>query len=423
MEEQHKLPTDPYKGVRDFYPDDMAVQKYLFETMRKTVESFGYVEYGASILEPSELYRSKTSDEIVNEQTYTFTDRGERSVTLRPEMTPTLARMISAKRRDLGFPIRWYSIPNVFRYERPQRGRLREHWQLNVDIFGVPTLHADAEIIEIAHTILTRFGLSQDAFVIKINDREAFDTFLAEQGLSPEEVVIARSLIDKKSKVSDFDGLMMEKLGKKISLDMPKSNRIVELERMLAERGIHNVVFTPELVRGFTYYTGVVFEVFDTHPENNRSLFGGGRYDNLTALFDNERIPAVGFGMGDVTIRDTLSIRDMLKKAGGSADVAILTMDDSDISLVHEIANELRDAKLHVEVDYTDRKISDKIAKAGKRGTKIIMCIGDNEKKSNLLSCSILSQSAGYENFLENVDRNTLILEITKKITNEKNNI
>src|SRR5689334_21983158 len=132
-----KLSTEPYKGVRDFYPEDMAIQNYIFSVMRKTVESFGYSEYGASVLEPSELYRAKSGEEIVNEQTYTFKDKGERDVSLRPEMTPTVARMIAGKLKSFSFPLRWYSIQNLFRYEKPQRGRVREHWQLNADIFGV----------------------------------------------------------------------------------------------------------------------------------------------------------------------------------------------------------------------------------------------------------------------------------------------
>ena len=144
-----KLSTDPYKGVRDFYPDDMAIQKKIFDIWRKNVEKYGYEEYNASILEPAELYKAKTGEEIVNKQTYTFIDRGEREVTLRPEMTPTVARMVAGKKRELAFPLRWYSIPNLFRYEQPQRGRLREHWQLNVDIFGVENIQAEGQINEI----------------------------------------------------------------------------------------------------------------------------------------------------------------------------------------------------------------------------------------------------------------------------------
>src|SRR3989344_4961550 len=158
MARRDKLSTEPYKGVRDFYPEDQFIQRYMFEHMARICELFGYEEYDASVLEPAELYRGKTSEEIVNEQTYTFTDRGLREVTLRPEMTPTFARMVAGRLRDMSLPVRWYSIPNLFRYERPQRGRIREHWQLNADIVGVPGIEADAEIIELAHAIMRALG-------------------------------------------------------------------------------------------------------------------------------------------------------------------------------------------------------------------------------------------------------------------------
>ena len=159
-----KLDTGPYKGVRDFYPEDMAIQNYIFKTWREVVEKVGYQEYGASILESAELYKNKTSEEIVNEQMFTFTDRGGREVALRPEMTPTLARMVAARRKSLKYPLRWYSIPNVFRYERPQRGRRREHWQLNCDLVGIAEIEAEVEIISLAHAIMKTFWAKNKDF-------------------------------------------------------------------------------------------------------------------------------------------------------------------------------------------------------------------------------------------------------------------
>src|SRR3989344_2239244 len=167
-----ELSTDPYKGVRDFYPPEWAQMQAVFEVLRSTLKRYGYEEYNASPLERAELYESKGNEEIVNEQTYTFLDRGERRVTLRPEMTPTLARMVAAKRRELVYPLRWFSLPNVFRYERPQKGRLREHYQLNVDLLGVKDAKADGEIIVIAHALLSAFGATNDDFIIRINSRK-----------------------------------------------------------------------------------------------------------------------------------------------------------------------------------------------------------------------------------------------------------
>ncbi|OHA88798.1 MAG: hypothetical protein A3C70_01350 [Candidatus Zambryskibacteria bacterium RIFCSPHIGHO2_02_FULL_43_14] len=243
-----KLGTDPYKGVRDFYPEDMAIQNYIFDIWRKTVESKGYVEYGASPLEPTEIYTEKSGAEIINEQTFTFTDRGDRSVTLRPEMTPTLARMVAARRRNLKFPLRWFSIPNLFRYERPQHGRKREHWQLNCDLLGVAGIEADKEVVSLAYTIMKEFGAKDEDFEIRINN----------------------------SNIDSFKEI------------------------------VPNIISDPTLARGQTYYTGIVFEIFDTNKENGRAIAGGGRYDNLLEMFEVDPIPAVGFGMGDVTLRDFL---------------------------------------------------------------------------------------------------------------------
>lgn len=243
-----KLDTGSYKGVRDLYPEDMAIQNHIFGVWRKVSESFGYVEYGASILEPTEIYSEKSGAEIVNEQTFTFTDRGDRSVTLRPEMTPTLARMVAARRKSLKFPLRWYSIPNLFRYERPQRGRKREHWQLNCDLLGVEGIKGDKEILSLACSIMKGFGARNEDFEVRINN----------------------------ANIDDF-----KEIGP-------------------------NFVSDPSLARGQTYYTGMVFEIFDANKENARAIAGGGRFDNLLEMFDVDSIPAVGFGMGDITLRDFL---------------------------------------------------------------------------------------------------------------------
>jgi histidyl-tRNA synthetase len=172
------LSTQPYKGARDFYPDDKRMQKYMFGKMREISERFGYEEYDAPILEPTELFASKTSQEIIDEQTYTFTDRGGRSVTIRTEMTPTVSRMVAGRRQELAYPVRWYSIPNFWRYERPQRGRLREFWQLNVDIFGFEGLEAEHETILLADQIMKAFGATEKMYSIKINSRQLIDFFL-----------------------------------------------------------------------------------------------------------------------------------------------------------------------------------------------------------------------------------------------------
>ncbi|HYV33618.1 MAG TPA: ATP phosphoribosyltransferase regulatory subunit, partial [Candidatus Limnocylindria bacterium] len=271
-----KLSLEPYKGTRDFYPQDQFVQNYIFGVWKKVVESYGYLEYNASILEETELYRAKSGEEIVGEQTYSFKDRGDREVTIRPEMTPTVARMVAQKRRELTFPLRWYSIPNLFRYERPQRGRLREHWQLNVDMFGVDSVEADVEIISLAYDIMMSFGAKPEQFIIRLNNRRALSKMLEKMGLNEEKQRAFRTLLDKKNKIKDFDEQAIALLGKPFNISAMQDEEIGNLINLLAKRGITNAQYDPYLVRGFDYYTGTVFELYDTNPENPRALFGGG---------------------------------------------------------------------------------------------------------------------------------------------------
>jgi histidyl-tRNA synthetase len=354
---RNKLSTEPYKGVRDFYPADQAVQDYIFSKMRKTVESFGYVEYGASVLEPTELYEAKSGEELINEQTYSFKDRGERNVTLRPEMTPTVARMIAGKRRELSLPLRWYSIPNAFRYERPQRGRVREHWQLNADLFGAEGIEADAEIITLAYSMLKKLDekITDSDFEIKINFAGVLARYLTEKfELNDEKVNPLVKVIDRYGKISDedFEKRARDIIGDKTLelLDILKKNDINEfddyeeikyLEELKNKLDI-TVTIDPFLTRGFDYYTGIVFEVYDTNPENNRSVFGGGRYDNILEIFDAEKVPAIGFGMGDVPVKNFLEVRGLIPEYVSTTDLMLCTLSKDNIPFAQGLANKLR---------------------------------------------------------------------------------
>ncbi|HEX9608927.1 MAG TPA: histidine--tRNA ligase [Candidatus Paceibacterota bacterium] len=380
-----KLSTEPYKGVRDFYPRDMFVQNYLFDTMREVAERYGYQEYSASILEPTELYEAKSSEEIVSEQTYTFLDRGDRSVTLRPEMTPSVARMVAAKRRELGFPLRLYSIPNVFRYERPQRGRLREHWQLNCDIFGISEFEADTEIILLASEIMKAFGAKENDFEIRIGSRntlEVLDMKLIKRGISEMDRKQIRSLLDKKGKMPEDERQKeIERLaGGKI--EPQESDDSKEIRRILSDLGIANVTFDFNVVRGFEYYTGMIFEVFDTSPDNNRSLFGGGRYDNLLDIFGAEPVPAVGFGMGDVTMRDFLETHKLLPPYVPSTDLYMAVLGNEHVGAAHAFSEKLRAQGLNVAIDYSARKVADQIKAADKLGIRFVTFVGSDEVAS-----------------------------------------
>ncbi|OHA26926.1 MAG: histidine--tRNA ligase [Candidatus Taylorbacteria bacterium RIFCSPHIGHO2_02_FULL_46_13] len=385
MSDKKNIPsTESYKGVRDFYPKDMFVQNYIFSVMRTVAERYGYVEYGASILEPAELYRSKTSEEIVSEQTYTFTDRGEREVTLRPEMTPTLARMIAAKRRELAFPLRWYSIPNVFRYERPQRGRLREHWQLNADIFGVASIESEVEIISLAYHVMKKFGAKDEDFEIRINSRKLAQAYLEEKLFDRAHYPTAARLVDRKEKMTpkEFEEEWQKISSHSFDMNIAPNELVNDVIKGLATRDIKNVTFYPTLMRGFDYYIDVVFEVFDTNPKNNRSLFGGGRYDNLLEIFGEDSIPAVGFGMGDVTIRDFLETRGLLPEYRPSTDVYLIPISASDLPAAQKIAYTLRTSGINVAVDLTDKKVGDKIKLADKQSIHFALFVGEAEVKN-----------------------------------------
>jgi histidyl-tRNA synthetase len=402
----NKLSTENYKGVRDFYPEDQFIQNYIFDKMRKTAESFGYLEYSASILEPSELYKQKSGEEIVNEQTYTFKDRADREVTLRPEMTPTIARMIAAKEKELSFPLRWYSIPNLFRYEKPQRGRLREHFQLNVDMFGVESLEAEVEVITLAYKLMKNLGGKDDDFVIKLNNRKISNDLFNKFNLDDDSRYKLSKLLDKKSKLSkedfqkalsevipsnwqEFDTLLDSNENLLQSLGSENLNvlKLVSLIEKLLERGVKNVVFDPTIMRGFDYYTETVFEVFDTNEENNRSLFGGGRYDDLLSLFGGDKVSAFGFGAGDVVARDLLETYGKILKTDemSPSDIYICLMNKEVAQYGQELAQDLRAKNIRVSIDYSFRKIGDQIKNADKMNIPDIICIGEEEVKTGKL--------------------------------------
>ncbi len=402
-ENTNKLNTDPYKGVRDFYPEDQSIQNYIFNVWKKTCESFGYQEYNASPLEPSELYKAKSGEEIVNEQTYSFVDRGGREVTLRPEMTPTVARMIAGRKRELSLPVRWYSIPNMFRYERPQRGRLREHYQLNCDIFGLDNIHADIEIIRLAYQIMINFGAKEKDFEVRLSNRKLLNKTLSEMGLTSEQSHDFQKLLDRKKKIDNFDEEAERIVGRKIEWKLEPDEEMQNLMKELQNSGISNVKFDDTIVRGFDYYTGTVFEIYDTNPENSRALFGGGRYDDLLSLFGSDKVSAIGFGMGDVTARDFLETRGILPKYESSTKVYIGTFGEEFANEADELAQILRDKNINVAVNYSDKKIGDQIKKADKEKINFFIAIGEEEAKTKTYRVKNLFTDSEKEVPLEDV--------------------
>lgn len=421
------LSTKPYKGTRDFYPEDMRLHNWMFSVMRQACESYGYEEYDAPVLEPLDLYLSKTSEEVVNEQSYSFTDRGDRKVIMRPEMTPSVSRMVAGRRQELGYPLRLYSIANFFRYERPQKGRLREFWQLNADIFGVKGIEADIEIIMLADSIMKAFGANISMYRIEISSRKLLDELAQKTGIKYKDRFVR--LVDSKNKIpnSDFLEQLIQLVPNKDSADLVNyvlnlkslegvrsglnfnsidklKDVILTLDKQLIKGPKTNIVFNPATARGFDYYNDIVFEVFDNNPENNRSMFGGGRYDGLVANFGVEPVPTVGFGMGDVTLANFLESNGLVPDLKPTTNASILLIGD-----VYEqglsIAEELRKAGINASLDYEDRKVDKKIKSADKLKIPYVLFVGDDEINSGVFTLKNLASGDEVKDSLANLTK------------------
>ncbi|QQS64799.1 histidine--tRNA ligase [Candidatus Saccharibacteria bacterium] len=406
------LSTQPYKGTRDFYPEDMRLQKHIFDVWRQICERFGYEEYTAPVLESAEIFEAKSGQEIVNEEMYTLVDKGDRRLALRPEMTPSVSRMVAGRRQELAYPLRWYSIPDLWRYDRPQRGRLRQHWQLNVDIFGVEGAQAEHEIILLADQIMREFGAKRNMYEIRLNNRQFVDFLLKDHlGLSDTEAHSIAKLIDKMYKLPDgeFEVLaeaslapshresgVLDKLQsilkvKDIELlpEELKTHRslrqIATVLSMLAKAGVSNARFDITLMRGFDYYTGVVFEVFDLHPDNNRAMFGGGRYDGLVGMFGVDPVPTVGFGQGDVGMQLFLESHDLLPKLNSETELYAVVFEGY-YEKAQKLIHELREMGLNVAVDASGRKLDKCIRSAEKKSIRFVAFLGENELAEDQLT-------------------------------------
>ncbi len=423
------LSTQPIKGARDFYPEDMRGRQYIFNVWTEVCELFGYEAYDAPVLESTDLYLEKGSQEIINEQTYTFNDRGDRSLTIRTEMTPSVSRMVAARRQELAYPLRLYSIPQCWRYERMQRGRGREFFQLNVDLFGDGSLNAEVEMIEIADTILKKFGAKRSMYQIKLNSRKLVDSFLTSTlGLDKTQAETIRRLIDRMHKMATpaftaqiesvltptqreqglLDSLLKFLTAKSLD-DLPEIKDAVLLEQPIRELmnqlddlKITNAVFDPTLMRGFDYYTDIAFEVFDTDPDNNRSMFGGGRYDGLVGMFGVDPIPTIGFGMGDITLQNFLDAHKLTKEIPSTTELYLFSVGDTSKGAINA-ARELREMGVKVAVDVSDRKPAKKIKNAVKAGIRYALIIGEEELEKNLFTLKDLKAGTEEKHGLQRI--------------------
>ncbi len=421
------LSTQPVKGARDFYPEDMRLQKYIFGVWRTVCEQFGYQEYDAPILEPTDLYLAKGNEEIINEQTYSFADRGGRNLTLRTEMTPTVSRMVAARRQEMAYPARLYSIPQCWRYERMQRGRGREFYQLNVDVFGLSGIEAEQEMVTMADQILKSYGAKESAYTIKLSSRVLVDTYLrVNLGLDETQTQSLIRLVDRMNKMESAAFIALVEaiftpsqreagiasglfafLNAKTLADLPADVQQLEATRSLTElisrlsaAGIDNAEFDPTLMRGFDYYTDIVFEVFDTNPENNRSMFGGGRFDGLVAQFGVEPVPTVGFAMGDITLRNFLEAHGLLPKLRPETDLYVVVLGAVDVT---PAAAELREMGLNVAVDYSGRKLDKQIKSAEKMGMHYVLFVGEQELETGQFSLKNIQTGAEERHGLQRI--------------------
>ncbi len=405
-----KLSTQPYKGTRDFYPDEMRLRNWFFGVIRQVLEASAFEEYNGPMLESLDLYAAKSGEEIANEQTYNFTDRAERRLAIRPEMTPTVARMVAGKMGELNFPLRWFSLPNMYRYEKPQRGRLREFWQVNVDIFGCDTYEADLECIASAIRLLRAFGADESMFTVHINNRRFFnDAVSSIANTDAEGCRKISKVIDKRNKipaevyVRELENLGMnaeqiERLNALYSAtveeacavcpDSVGSQELLQLFEMLKKTGLDRFCsFDFGIIRGLDYYTGTVFEVYDNAPENNRAMFGGGRYDNLVGLFvNNAKISGVGYGLGDVTLENFLVTHKLVPDTFG-AERRVLITRFADVPYEHYmmLLDKLHEAGITASIYLGTKKFGKQIDYAVKGGyTHTVTVGGDEYQKSTL---------------------------------------
>ena len=419
------LSKKPYKGTRDFFPADKRVQDYIFNKMREAASSFAFEPYDGPMVEEVELYKAKSGEELINDQIYSFTDRGDRFVAIRPEMTPTVARMVAQVHREIPKPIKWYSIPNLMRYEKPQRGRLREHWQLNCDIFGATGRSGEIEILQLITHLMKSFGATSEHFEVLINDREIVNTVFNELMKVDEETSYKLyKIIDRAKKVSPealdkmINELSLEESSVKILKDYLGSNSFESLFSFLDSHGklemvsgfkeladiaskiglSDYLVYDPTIVRGLDYYTGIVFEVFDKNPENRRALCGGGAYANLLKIFNENPVAGVGFGLGDVTLTDFLVTHKLLPDfSKNEVDLYLTYQSEEAVAKSFELSTEIRSLGFKVLNSLGPIKFKKVFSNAEKNGAKFAGLLGENELQGEFFQLKNLETKESFE--------------------------
>jgi histidyl-tRNA synthetase len=384
----------PVKGTRDFYPEQMAVRNWLYATVRRVSESFGYQEWEAPILESLALYAAKSGEELVKKQSYVFTDRGGDEITLRPELTPSLARMIAQKQGELAFPARWWSFGPFWRYEKTQKGRSREFFQWNIDMLGVNSPEADAELVAIAAGFLKTAGLTPDQARIFVNNRRFMDTEFELLGISADIKAEVSGLVDRREKMEPAawdayaleTGLTAKQLDglKTLLADGEAWRRSEELVRLFAALealgAAEYVKFDPNIMRGLLYYTGTVFEAFDVSGSVRRAILGGGRYDNLLRDVGGETLSGVGFAMGDVVIGIVLQELGLIPQLAVTPASVLVTVFSPELQPESlKLAAELRNSGLNVTCYPEPAKLPRQFKFADRMGMRAVAVLGPDE--------------------------------------------
>jgi histidyl-tRNA synthetase len=395
------------KGTRDYYPELMAVRKWLYESARSVAESFGYQEYEAPIIESLDLYAAKSGDELVKEQSFVFEDRGGNLITLRPELTPSLARMVAQRQNQLVFPLRWWSFGPFWRYERPQKGRTREFFQWNIDLIGPNTPSADAELVAIVASFFQKVGLSPEDAQILVNNRQLIETELISIGIQPDKFKEIFRLIDRRDKLSTAN---WESYAADLGL---QTKEIDALQGLLADQNLWQksvslqglfpavdalgyseyVRFAPHVIRGLDYYTGTVFEAQAIKGGLTRSILGGGRYDNLLSDVGGKALSGVGFAMGDLVITLVLEELDLIPASIKSPSALIMVTvfnEDTQLESV-SLSEELRQAGLNVSCYPQVDKIGKQLKYGDRTGIKVAVLLGPDELANQSLTLKDLS--------------------------------
>ncbi len=382
------------KGTRDFYPEEMAVRTFLYQTARKVSEQFGYQEYDGPFLESIELYAAKSGEELVKEQSFVFPDRGGDLITLRPELTPSLARMVAQRQRQLTYPLRWWSWGPFWRYERPQKGRTREFFQWNIDLIGVDTPAADAEMVAIVATFLQECGLSSNQVKILVNNRSLIDGELSTLGIPPEQRPAVFRLIDRRDKMSfeqwhtyaqeigldetQFQGVQDLLVDQNLWQKSPQMQRFFTI---LDSLGFSSYAqYAPHIIRGLDYYTGVVFEVWDVDGEF-RAILGGGRYDNLVSDVGGDPLPAIGFAMGDLVVSLVLKKFNCMPEqlSASPAPVLVTVFDEDSLPASFQLAALLRQAGIKVACYPEAAKLGKQFKYGDRMGMQVAVVLGPDE--------------------------------------------